>query len=153
MYGSADEAVEALRAALESTGDEIEVTLSLPRRTAEKVLTLLRVEGFSGAVVVPVRDLYSTTEAASMLGVSRPTLMKLIESGELESEMVGTHHRIPAEGIVAYQRARQVSRDRATEAMSEFASRASGGYQSNVKFRSEDGHSGREPEGEDRSET
>lgn len=153
MYESADEAAEALRDALASPGEEIEVTLALPRRTAEKILTLLQVEGMSGAVVVPVRDLYSTTEAASMLGVSRPTLMKLIESGELESEMVGTHHRIPAEGIVAYQRARQLGRDRATEAMSEFASRVSGGYQSNVKFRSEDGPSGREPEGEDGRES
>lgn len=152
MYGSADEAAETLRDALGRAGDEIEVTLTLPRRTAEKILTLLQAEGFSGAVVVPVRDLYSTTEAASMLGVSRPTLMKLIESGEIEFEMVGTHHRIPAEGIVAYQRARQTSRARATEAMSEFASRVSGGYQSNVKFRSEDRQPSREQESEKRSE-
>ena len=97
---------------------------------------LLEAESLSGAVVVPVKDLYSTTEAASMIGVSRPTLMKLIEAGALESEMVGTHHRIPAEAIVAYQRARQASHDRAAEAMSEFAGRAARGYQQNVSFRS-----------------
>lgn len=135
VYGTADEAAWTLRDALEGTDGAVEVTLLLPRRAAEKVLLLLEAEGLSGAVVVPVRNLYSTTEAASMIGVSRPTLMKLIEAGELESEMVGTHHRVPAEAIVAYQRERQVSRDRAAEAMSEFAGRAARGYQQNVSFR------------------
>lgn len=135
MYGSADEAIEVLRDAIEGGGDTLEVTLRLPARTAEKILTLLQAEGVSGAVVVPVKDLYSTTEAAAMLGVSRPTLMKLLDSGELEAEMVGTHHRIPAGEIVAYQRARQVSRDRAAEAMSEFTSRVGATQRSNVTFR------------------
>jgi len=135
VFGSADEAAEALRDAIDGGGDTIEVTLTLPAHTAQKVLLLLQAEGVSGAVVVPVRDLYSTTEAAAMLGVSRPTLMKLIEAGEIEAEMVGTHHRIPAEEIVAYQRARQVSRDRAGEAMSEFTNRAVAGHRSNVTFR------------------
>lgn len=142
VYESADEAADALRDALLSADDEIEVTLVLPRRTAEKVLTLLKAEGISGAVVVPVRDLYSTTEAARMLGISRPTLMKLIDTGEIESEMVGTHHRIPAAGVVAYQRVRQLNRDRATEAMSEFAGRVHSGYQSNVTFYTDDAQPG-----------
>lgn len=135
MLRSADEAADALRKAIESGGDTIDVTLNLPARTAEKVLALLEAEGVSGAVVVPIKDLYSTTEAAAMLGVSRPTLMKLIEAGEIEAEMVGTHHRIPAEEIVAYLRARQVSRDRAAEAMSEFTTRKSTPHRSNVTFR------------------
>ena len=135
MGGAADDAAEVVRDALEGTKGAVEVTLALPRRTAEKILVLLEAESLSGAVVVPVKDLYSTTEAASMLGISRPTLMKLIEAGDLEPEMVGTHHRIPAEAIVSYQRARQASRDRAAEAMSEFAGRAARGYQRNVSFR------------------
>lgn len=135
MGGAADDAAEVVRDALEGTKGAVEVTLALPRRTAEKILVLLEAESLSGAVVVPVKDLYSTTEAASMLGISRPTLMKLIEAGDLEPEMVGTHHRIPAEAILAYQRAQQASRDRAAEVMSEFAGRATRGYQQNVSFR------------------
>ena len=57
MYGSADEAIEVLRDAIEGGGDTLEVTLRLPARTAEKILTLLEAEGVSGAVVVPVKDL------------------------------------------------------------------------------------------------
>ncbi|HWU32612.1 MAG TPA: excisionase family DNA-binding protein [Marmoricola sp.] len=135
MLGTTDDAVKALRDALAAGGATVEVTLNLPTSTAEKVLALLEAEGISGAVVVPVKDLYSTTEAAAMLGVSRPTLMKLIEADELGAEMVGTHHRIPAEEIVAYQRAREVSRGRAAEAMSEFSSRVSASTRSNVRFR------------------
>jgi len=135
VSGSADEAADVLRDAIEGGGDTIEVTLKLPVRTAEKVLALLEAESVSGAVVVPVKDLYSTTEAAAMLGVSRPTLMKLIEADEIVAEMVGTHHRISAEEILAYQRAREVSRGRAAEAMSEFTSRVSAGARSNVTFR------------------
>lgn len=135
MDGPTDEAIELLRGAIASGDNIVEVKLRLPSRTAEKILTLLEAEGVSGAVVVPVKDLYSTTEAAAMLGVSRPTLMKMLDAGELEAEMVGTHHRIPAHEIVAYQRTRQLSRDRAAEAMSEFTSRIGATQRSNVTFR------------------
>lgn len=36
----------------------------------------------------------STTVAADHLGVSRPTLMKMIREGVLEAHLVGTHHRL-----------------------------------------------------------
>lgn len=130
-----DAAVDALHDALGRGGSTVEVTLKLSSGTAQKVLALLEAEGVSGAVVVPIKDLYSTTEAAAMLGVSRPTLMKLIDADEIGAEMVGTHHRIPAEAIVAYQRARELSRGRAAEAMSEFTGRVSASARSNVKFR------------------
>lgn len=56
-----------------------------------------------------------------MLGLSRPTLMKLIESGEVEHVKVGTHHRIPAEAILGFQRARRARREKAAEALAEFS--------------------------------
>ena len=76
--------VRALRAALEGARDTVSVTLELPRKSAEKVLALLDAERTTGAVVVPIKELFTTTEAATMLGLSRPTLMKLVESGEIE---------------------------------------------------------------------
>ena len=70
--------VQALRDALDASPEDVTVTLSLTRRSAEKVLELLEAEHSTGAVVVPVKDLFTSTEAASMLGMSRPTLMKLV---------------------------------------------------------------------------
>jgi excisionase family DNA binding protein len=71
--------------------------------------------------VVPIKELFTTTETSTMLGLSRPTLMKLVESGEIDHVKVGTHHRIPAEAILAFQRARRARRDKAAEALAEFS--------------------------------
>ena len=113
--------VELLRAALERPTDRVHVALSLPRTIAEKVLALLDAERTTGAVVVPVKELFTTTEAATMLGLSRPTLMKLIESGEIDHVKVGTHHRVPAAALLQYQRARTARRGQAAQALAEFS--------------------------------
>lgn len=113
--------VVALRAALASSPGDVNVTLSLPRRSAEKVLALLDAERTTGAVVVPIKEVFTTTEAATMLGLSRPTLMKLVEAGEIDHIKVGTHHRIPAQAILDFQRARRARREKAAEALAEFS--------------------------------
>lgn len=133
-----DRAIAALRDALQKQSDPVEVKLVLERNTAERVLRLLNAEQGSGAVVVPVRVSYSTTEASAMLGISRATLMKLIDAGEIEAFKVGTHHRIHTESLVSYQRIRQVTQSRASELLAEFSARSAERFQSNVTFR-EDG--------------
>jgi len=115
------EDVQTLRAALDGSTDDVRVTLSLPRKSAEKVLALLDAERTTGAVVIPIKEVFTTTEAATMLGLSRPTLMKLIEAGEVDHVKVGTHHRIPAQAILDFQRARQARREQAAEALAEFS--------------------------------
>lgn len=113
--------VRMLRAALDDADETVHVSLSLPRASAEKVLALLDAERTSGAVVVPIKEAFTTTEAASFLGVSRPTLMKMIATGDIEHIMVGSHHRILAEPLVAYERARRARRAKAAEALAEFS--------------------------------
>jgi len=113
--------VRALRAALADSSDRVSITLDLPRTSAEKVLALLDAELTTGAVVVPVKETFTTTEAATMLGLSRPTLMKLIDSGELAHVMVGTHHRVPAQALTDFQRARRARRSQAAKALAEFS--------------------------------
>lgn len=118
--------VQALREALDASPDEVTVTLSLTRKSAEKVLDLLEAEHSTGAVVVPVKDLFTSTEAAAMLGMSRPTLMKLVDAGEVEHVRVGTHRRIPMRAILKYQRQRQAVHQESVAAAEEF--------QSNISF-------------------
>ena len=113
--------IAVLRTALEQPLDSVSVTLSLPRKIAEKVLALLDAERTTGAVVVPVKELFTTTEIATMLGLSRPTLMKLIESGEIGHVKVGTHHRVPAQAVLEFQRARAARREQAAEALASFS--------------------------------
>lgn len=113
--------VQALRTALASSLDSVRVTLNLPRKSAEKVLALLDAERTTGAVVVPIKELFTTTEAATMLGLSRASLMKLVDSGEIDHVKVGTHHRIPAQAILDFQRARKARREKAADALAEFS--------------------------------
>lgn len=99
MSSALTEDVEILRSSLARDLPEIEVTLRLPRESAKKVLALLDAEQTSGAVVVPAKQEFTTTEAAKILGMSRPTLMRLISRGRVDFRMVGKHHRIPASSI------------------------------------------------------
>lgn len=93
--------VQLLRSGLAGDQPEIEVTLRLPRESAKKVLALLDAEQSVGAVVIPAKQEFTTTEAAKILDVSRPTLMKLINSRRVAYRKVGKHHRIPASSIQA----------------------------------------------------
>lgn len=54
----------------------------------------------------------STSTAADVLGVSRPTLMKMIRAGEIAAHKVGTHHRLASDDVYAARKARR-SRERA----------------------------------------
>jgi excisionase family DNA binding protein len=119
--------VQALRDALDASPGEVTVTLSLTRRSAEKVLDLLEAEHSTGAVVVPVKDLLTSTEAATMLGMSRPTLMKLVDAGSIEHVPVGTHRRIPMRAIAKYQRQRRADHEESVAAAEEFRSNISFG--------------------------
>lgn len=121
MAGPLADDVQTLRAALDNSTEDVKVTLSLPRKSAEKVLALLDAECTTGAVVIPIREVFTTTEAATILGLSRPTLMKLIESGEVGHVKVGTHHRVPAQAILDFQQARQARREKAADALAEFS--------------------------------
>jgi excisionase family DNA binding protein len=59
-----------------------------------------------GIALTPFARELSTTQAARMLGMSRPTLIRLIDAGELPSRMVGTHRRVAATDVLDYGRKR-----------------------------------------------
>lgn len=45
----------------------------------------------------------TTTTAASMLGMTRPTLMKHIRSGRVPAHMVGSHHRLFSRDVLSFR--------------------------------------------------
>jgi len=92
----------ALQQALQSEGDHISVSLS--RSTAEMVARFVDAQ-MAGQEVVVTGGLQevTTTQAARMLGMSRPQVVKLLDQRKLPYRLVGTHHRIPVAAIKAFQ--------------------------------------------------
>ncbi len=60
-----------------------------------------------GVSVIPHNARMTTQEAADILGVSRPTVIRMIERGELPHEMVGKHRRILFTDVMAYREDRR----------------------------------------------
>lgn len=49
----------------------------------------------------------TTQEAADLLGLSRPTVIKLINTGVLPCEMVGSHRRLAISDVIAFRNSRR----------------------------------------------
>lgn len=45
----------------------------------------------------------TTTTAATMLGVTRPTVMKYIREDKLNAHMVGSHHRLLSKDVLSFR--------------------------------------------------
>jgi excisionase family DNA binding protein len=68
--------------------------------------------GHAVTIVQSNRDL-TTFEAAEILGVSRPYLIRLIERGDIPCHRVGTHRRIRSADLLAYKAKFDKRRDEA----------------------------------------
>ena len=73
------------------------------------------------AVVAPQRLLLTTQEAADFLGISRPTLVKLLEDGSIPFEKPNRHRRVRLEDVVAFQSKRKADRLESLNRLSEEA--------------------------------
>ena len=87
------------------TSDDGELpSVSLPPNSLRLIAQLLGAmsEGLT-VTVVPAEREFSTLEAAHVLNVSRPFLIKQMEAGLLPYRMVGSHRRVTAENLMAYR--------------------------------------------------
>jgi len=57
----------------------------------------------NGVSVIPMHAELTTVEAAEILNVSRPFLIKQIDAGVLPHHMVGTHRRLRLADVLAYR--------------------------------------------------
>jgi len=107
----------SLHDALAKPGDE--VTVALSRETAELMSRLVDARARGEQVIVsPGKADVTPTEAAVLLGMSRPQVRKLMDSGFLEFRKVGTHHRVRVSSIRAFL---ESERPRRREAMADLA--------------------------------
>lgn len=97
--------------------DDLDETLVVPRGAVELLAQILaHMAVGQGVSVVPAHAELTTQQAAGLLNVSRPFLIGLLETGEIEYRKVGKHRRIKAQSLMDYiARDDQNRRDAADE--------------------------------------
>jgi excisionase family DNA binding protein len=65
--------------------------------------------------LAPVAQRLTTQEAADLLGISRPTLVKLLEDGKVPFEKPGRHRRIRLDDLLTYRDQRRQERREALD--------------------------------------
>ena len=90
----------------------------LPKDLEQAILGVLRhiADGRSVAVIPKDAEL-TTQQAAEILNVSRPYLIKVLESGDLPYHKVGTHRRVRYRDLLDYKNRIYAERTRALDEM------------------------------------
>ncbi len=116
-----------VRLAIDDPASEVEVTL--PRETLHLLMRILTHMASGHAVtIMPVEAELTTQQAADLLGVSRPFLVKLLDEGTIPHHKVGTHRRVRAVDLMAYKRRDDAARRRAADALTAEAEALGLGY-------------------------
>lgn len=124
----ARDALKVLRRAVDSHTDPrqpVEMTvadgghLEMPGPAAELMIRILgKMAAGQGVTVIPMNAELTTQQAADLLNVSRPYLVRLLESGQIEFRKVGTHRRVMAESLYDYKRRALVAQKDAADELS-----------------------------------
>lgn len=78
--------------------------IELPEGIHDVLLSIVEhLKAGNGVTVIPMHAELTTVEAAELLNVSRPFLIKQIEAGTLPCHMVGTHRRLRLADVLAYR--------------------------------------------------
>lgn len=104
--------------------------IRLPSSALRLLLDILAELADGNAVkVVPVHAELTTQEAADLLNVSRPHLVKLLESGALEFHKTGKHRRIRFDTLMRYKADREAQSEAAMTALAKQAQALGLGYE------------------------
>jgi excisionase family DNA binding protein len=78
--------------------------------------------------LVPHSKELTTQEAAELLHVSRPHLIKLLDEGVIPHHRVGTHRRILIEDVLSYREQRAQTRREKLDELTRISEELPGGY-------------------------
>jgi len=83
-------------------------TSELPDEVYEVITKAVDVMADGSAVAVtPVSSRLSTSQAAEVLGVSRPTLVKMLDDGKIPFEQLNVHRTVSLADVLAFKQRRR----------------------------------------------
>lgn len=104
--------------------------LELPTSALRLLVDILSELANGNAVkVVPIRAELTTQEAADLINVSRPHLVKLLEAGDLPFHKTGSHRRVRFSDLMAYKAAQEQASAAAMEELAAQAQALQMGYE------------------------
>jgi len=88
----------------EGEGDQVELPEPMYRLLVQVAEAL---SAGRAVTVAPRSTVLTTQQAAEVLGVSRPTVVRLIDAGEIPSERPGTRRQVLLSDVLAYREKRR----------------------------------------------
>lgn len=103
--------------------------VTVPREAFDLFLEVLgQLANGHAVTIVPVHAELTTQQAADMLNVSRPYLVRLLEDGKIPYAKVGSHRRVRAADVVAYKAERDAEHADAARELTKEAQKLKLGY-------------------------
>jgi len=101
----------------------------IPMAAFRMLVQILSEMGDGNAVtMVPVHREMTTQEAADFLEMSRPSLLKLLEKGEIRFRKVGNHRRVLFQDLVEFRKRSMSDRHSALDELAKQAQQLGMGY-------------------------
>lgn len=104
--------------------------MTIPKKAMELLFFIVQnmSEGKSISLIPSDSEL-STQQAADMLNVSRPHLVKLLEAGNIPFKKVGSHRRILLQDVIRYEKKIALERDKQLDFLAKQAQNLNLGYE------------------------
>lgn len=126
LYLSNQEDAQAIRV-IDQSGEHEAVYV--PTAAYRLLIDILAQMALGNAVsLIPVHAELTTQEAADMLNVSRPYLVKLLDGGAIPFHKVGTHRRVYYQDLIQYKNRVDADRLKALEELTRQAQDLNMGY-------------------------